>query len=169
MRAKDKDGYGYFTPPKDKLRKAHRVAVFLFIGEYPSSKVHVCHKCDNPSCVNPEHLFLGTPRDNVRDCYKKRRSRHQKGDRPERLRKAIAAYKEGKLKIDEIVEKYGISSSCLGEHTNAEDRFNPKKKLTYALAEQIREEREHGRTVKALSRAYKVYSIRRVIRYETWT
>ena len=51
---------------------AHRVA-WILDGKEISDGLWVLHKCDNPKCVRPDHLFLGTPLDNVRDCYSKGR------------------------------------------------------------------------------------------------
>jgi len=68
----DKDGYGYFNVNLAS-RKAHRVAYVLAHGGLKTSLL-VCHSCDNPSCVNPAHLWAGTSRQNIDDMVIKSRS-----------------------------------------------------------------------------------------------
>lgn len=55
------------------VKKVHRVAWEIFVGPIPNG-LNVLHKCDNPPCFNPDHLFLGTQADNVRDCCRKGRN-----------------------------------------------------------------------------------------------
>lgn len=76
--AKNPRGYGKIMRG-GKTIAAHRHAYELSKGEIPHGK-HVLHRCDNPSCVNPEHLFLGTQADNVLDMHAKGRARCQSGE-----------------------------------------------------------------------------------------
>lgn len=70
---KDRDGYGSVTVDK-KSTRSHRWIFEQFYGQIPVGWF-VCHTCDNPSCVNPFHLFPGTHTDNVRDSISKGRFR----------------------------------------------------------------------------------------------
>lgn len=64
--------YGYFKINKKNI-KAHRFSYELHKGKIPET-ILVCHSCDNPGCCNPDHLFLGTHADNMRDCANKGRT-----------------------------------------------------------------------------------------------
>lgn len=72
---KNKQGYGRFGLRASECVNAHRVSYVIAYGEIPDD-YFVCHKCDNPSCVRPEHLFAGTRQDNIDDMMIKMRSRH---------------------------------------------------------------------------------------------
>ena len=69
--ALDKRGYGAFTYNESR-RCAHRYSYEFYKEEIPDG-LCVCHTCDNPSCVNPNHLFLGTQKDNLQDMTQKGR------------------------------------------------------------------------------------------------
>jgi hypothetical protein len=62
----------------------HRIAYESAFGPFDRSR-HVCHSCDTPSCVNPDHLFIGTQRDNMRDMFEKGRG-NPGGLKPRRVR-----------------------------------------------------------------------------------
>lgn len=71
---KKKNGYGQFWF-EGYMRLAHRVSYQLYVGEI-TDNLQVLHKCDNPACVRPSHLFLGTIADNMHDCVNKGRNRY---------------------------------------------------------------------------------------------
>jgi hypothetical protein len=77
-RTLNQGGYGTLKY-KQKGRMAHR-----FMWEYKNGLIpdglHVCHKCDNRKCINPDHLFLGTAKDNMQDMLAKNRANKAKGE-----------------------------------------------------------------------------------------
>lgn len=115
--AKDKQGYGQFKINKKQI-KAHRVAWTLLHGEIPD-KFIIMHSCDNPPCCNPDHLKLGTPKDNAMDRSLKGRSY---GGGPKLPAKGE---KNGSAKLTEIQVKHlrqlfknGVSKRALSEIFN---------------------------------------------------
>lgn len=69
--SKDRDGYGWLSVAGQK--RAHRVSYLIAFGAIPYGK-QILHTCDNPSCVNPMHLFNGTQKENMRDMSNKGRN-----------------------------------------------------------------------------------------------
>lgn len=71
-------GYGMFYPKHGEGVLAHRYSYSLKNGPIPCG-MHCCHKCDTPSCVNPDHLFLGSAAENMRDASRKGRLNTPRG------------------------------------------------------------------------------------------
>lgn len=112
---RNKDGYGTLSFHNRKST-AHRVSYQTFRGDIPAG-VFVCHHCDNPSCINPAHLFLGTALDNKRDCVKK--SRHSHGTKVNTNKLSVSDVREiRRLRsagqtILSIANRYGITDACV--------------------------------------------------------
>lgn len=110
MGAVDLAGYGRLQW-KGKARRAHRLAYEVHRGAVPPDRF-VCHKCDNPGCIEPNHLFLGTPLDNNRDMMKKGRQVFLVGEKagPARITEEVAKAILWDFRTQrEISEAYGVS------------------------------------------------------------
>ncbi len=99
-------GYGRFGVSRRVWEFAHRVAWRLTHGEIPAG-AFVCHRCDNPACVRPEHLFLGSPADNSADMKQKGRGKGNPHPGPRKGMKRLGARKLSDAQIQEIRALYG--------------------------------------------------------------
>ena len=72
-------GYGLYAAMPGVVVRAHRLAYAIANGKFDES-LFVCHRCDNPKCVNPDHLFLGTASDNMQDMIAKGRENRLRGE-----------------------------------------------------------------------------------------
>lgn len=123
-------GYGHLGW-EGKQQLAHRVSWKIANGTIPPG-MYVCHRCDNPRCVNPGHLFLGTPADNIRDMVAK--GRQAKGAattayrHPERLARgerhghskldsasvlAIRAARAAGIRLSVLATQYGVTDGLI--------------------------------------------------------
>lgn len=109
-------GYGQFALNRKRMN-ASRVSFLLYNGEIPEG-MFVCHKCDNPPCVNPEYLFLGTHKENMRDMVEKGRSnRGSKNSSAKLTEKEVFQIKallfETGLTSERIAILFGVSTRTI--------------------------------------------------------
>jgi hypothetical protein len=110
-------GYGSFSNGK-KIVRTHRFAYEHFVGSIPDN-LCVLHKCDNPSCVRPDHLFLGTNKDNVDDKLSK--DRHPRGQDTVLAKLTDQDVKEIKQKLkfpyiginNDLAKEYGVNNRTI--------------------------------------------------------
>jgi len=118
---KIKSGYGRITISRTQ-HLAHRLSWQINIGPIPNG-IDVLHKCDNPSCVNHKHLFLGTHKENMKDMKEKNRScageKHPKRKLSNKQVLQIRdMYKTGNLTHLDISKKFGIARSGVSRIIN---------------------------------------------------
>ena len=101
--------YGIFYDGNKNV-KAHRWSYQTFIAEIPSGMM-VCHHCDNPVCVNPKHLFVGTCKDNLQDAAKK--GRIYKGGANTPWTRALTHCKRGHKLSGDNLSAYKKRRTCL--------------------------------------------------------
>lgn len=107
---KFKIGYGSFGAPS---KYAHRVSYEMHFGPIPEG-MEVCHRCDVKACVNPDHLFLGSHADNMRDAAEKARMPRGENNTNAKLTEAAIremriAYAVGGVTYENLGQKYGVS------------------------------------------------------------
>ena len=108
------NGYGGIVENHSKKYKAHRISYEIFFGVKPQEKF-VCHKCDNPGCVNPSHLFIGTVNDNNQDKVKKGRQTSFPGS------------KNPQSKLDETIARKIKQETVVGDRVGYNNGSNVKE------------------------------------------
>lgn len=120
-------GYGMFRTGRNH-ELAHRVSYALFTGAIPKDMC-VCHSCDNPSCVNPGHLFLGTVKDNMRDMVAKERQARGSSNGNSKLtekqvREIRNKYIPYKYSTSRLASEYKVSRSQISSIINRKNWFH---------------------------------------------
>lgn len=119
--AATQQGYGRFGTDDRKTVLAHRYSWAVVHGSIPHG-MHVCHKCDTPACVNPDHLFLGSDKDNIEDMYRKGRGNNAARG-PKGTRSSFAKISEATVldiyatrgieSMDKTAKRLGVSRSTV--------------------------------------------------------
>lgn len=156
-------GYGLF-----KKFRAHRLSYFYFKDrKFDQSKL-ILHKCDNPPCVNPRHLFVGTPMDNMLDKIRKGRENIPKGfDRKnitinkEKFIKIKDYYLNNEVGLRDVGRKFNLDHKAISVVFKRHGIIIRKKgnKLTPNMIKKIREKKESGETSKKIAKDFSISTV----------
>ena len=113
---RDRKGYGELSFQFRRM-KAHRLAYELTHGSIPEGEF-ICHRCDNPPCILPEHLFAGTPKDNIQDACRKMRMHYGEAQgvhvlTEENVRAIRRTYVRGVVTHAALAAEFGVAASTI--------------------------------------------------------
>lgn len=121
--ARNNKGYGFFSY-KGKATLAHRFSYEVYVGNIKKG-FQICHICDNPACVNPKHLFMGTQIQNMKDCVQKKRNRPPRGEKHpsakltiNNVKKIRKMYETGNYFHKELGIMFGVTKQNIGDILN---------------------------------------------------
>lgn len=117
----DQEGYGQLVWREMHERRAHRVSWVLHYGPVPAGR-KVLHTCDTPACVRPDHLFVGSDLDNIRDCVAKGRRADVRGERNPQAKLTAATvcairerYAAGGVFQEQLAAEYAITQTLVSQ------------------------------------------------------
>lgn len=123
-------GYGRISMPgKDNMwldsMKVHRASYEVFKGPIPKGMM-ICHTCDHPSCLNPDHLFCGSAKDNSDDKIKKGRARYVRGSQQGKAKfteREVAVIKrlQGSIRVSHLAKAFGVCHSTIASIWNGDN------------------------------------------------
>ena len=187
---KDRKGYGRINSNGSPML-SHRLSWEIHFGPIPDG-LNVLHRCDNPPCCNPEHLFLGDNAENMQDCSRKGRTTRGERSASSKLTTAQVAeirsrYATEYISQDELAKEFDVSPATISEiirgviwnHTFASQDAKPHKargskvkgsKLVEADIAQIRSKAAQGTTQAELAIEYGVSrrNINRIVNGKIW-
>lgn len=124
MGSKTNGGYGQITDDFDRNLRTHRCSWEIHFGPIPDD-MHILHTCDNPACVNPDHLFLGDDTSNYADSRAKNRHAHGERHGQAKLTEPAvlsirAEYAAGGISMQRLADKHHVSQNAIRRICNGD-------------------------------------------------